>query len=109
MGKPHNIEQLARRFAAEYTLITRTERLRTVARDLVRHFVGRGFAGKAMYVAIDKATAVRMYDMVSAEWATHLGELGDDVLGEIEAIKTTQSLTLEDAPAGAPERRPASA
>ena len=29
----------------------------------MRHFVGRGFAGKAMYVGIDKAAAVRMYDL----------------------------------------------
>ena len=56
--------QLARRFGREYTLITRPERLRTIAQDLVAHFVGRGFTGKAMYVGIDKATAVRMYDHV---------------------------------------------
>ena len=36
-----------------------------IAADLVRHFVGRGFLGKAMFVAIDKATAVRMYDLVA--------------------------------------------
>jgi hypothetical protein len=28
-----------------------------------------------MFVAIDKATAVRMYDLVAEEWQTHLGEL----------------------------------
>ena len=28
------------------------------------HFVGRGFTGKAMYVGLDKAAAVRMYDYV---------------------------------------------
>ncbi len=67
--------QLSRRFAREYTLITRIERLRTVARDLVRHFVGRGFSGKAMYVGIDKAAAVRMHDLVREEWAVHLAEL----------------------------------
>ena len=39
-----------RRFAREYELITPAERLRTIARDLVRHFVGRGFDGKAMFV-----------------------------------------------------------
>jgi type I restriction enzyme R subunit len=66
---------LSRRFATEYALITRTERLRTVARDLVGHFVGRGFAGKAMYVAIDKATAVQMHDYVQEAWTVHLGEL----------------------------------
>lgn len=38
---------LARRFATEYQLITRPERLRRLAADLVRHFVGRGFLGKA--------------------------------------------------------------
>jgi type I restriction enzyme, R subunit len=77
---------LARRFGREYTLITRPERLRTVARDLVRHFVGRGFAGKAMYVGIDKAAAVRMYDFVRVAWAEHLAELRaqHDALPELE-------------------------
>jgi type I restriction enzyme R subunit len=66
---------LSRRFGAEYQLITRPARLERIAADLVRHFVGRGFLGKAMFVAIDKATAVRMYDLVSAQWAVHLAEL----------------------------------
>ena len=35
---------------------TAAERLDEIASDLVEHFVGRGFRGKAMYVAIDKAT-----------------------------------------------------
>jgi len=78
--------RLVRRFGREYALITRPERLRTVAKDLVRHFVGRGFAGKAMYVGIDKATAVRMYDFVQEEWAEHLDELRTlhDSLPELE-------------------------
>lgn len=66
---------LSRRFGAEYQLITRPARLERIAADLVRHFVGRGFLGKAMFVAIDKATAVRMYDLVQREWAVHLAEL----------------------------------
>jgi type I restriction enzyme R subunit len=78
--------RLVRRFAREYALITRPERLRTVARDLVRHFVGRGFAGKAMYVGIDKAAAVRMYDLAQEAWALHLAELRvqHDALPELE-------------------------
>jgi type I restriction enzyme R subunit len=78
--------QLARRFGREYTLLTRPERLRTVARDLVRHFVGRGFTGKAMYVGLDKAAAVRMYDYVQEAWAEHLSELRaeHDSLPELE-------------------------
>jgi type I site-specific restriction-modification system R (restriction) subunit len=68
---------LSRRFGAEYQLITRPARLERIAADLVRHFVGRGFLGKAMFVAIDKATAVRIYDLVQHEWAVHLAELED--------------------------------
>lgn len=66
---------LARRFTSEYQLITRPARLRRIAADLVRHFVGRGFLGKAMLVAVDKATAIRMYDLVAVEWQRHLAEL----------------------------------
>jgi type I restriction enzyme, R subunit len=68
-------QALTRRFATEYQLITRPERLRRIAADLVRHFVGRGFLGKGMFVAVDKATAIRMYDLVAEEWGAHLAEL----------------------------------
>ncbi|MGI8427357.1 MAG: HsdR family type I site-specific deoxyribonuclease [Actinomycetota bacterium] len=67
--------QLVRRFGREYALITRAERLRTIAKDIVRHFTGRGFRGKGMYVGIDKATALRMHDMVKEEWDLYLAEL----------------------------------
>jgi type I restriction enzyme R subunit len=78
--------QLARRFGQQYVLLTRPERLRRVARDLVAHFVGRGFTGKAMYVGLDKATAVRMYDYVREAWAEHLADLRaqHDALPELE-------------------------
>lgn len=78
--------QLIRQFTQQHTFITRPERLRTVAKDLVAHFVGRGFAGKAMYVGIDKAAAVAMYDFVQLEWAQHLVELRaqHDALPEAE-------------------------
>jgi len=78
--------QLARKFGQQYTLLTRPERLRKVARDLVTHFVGRGFTGKAMYVGIDKAAAVRMHDYVREAWAEHLAGLRiqHDALPELE-------------------------
>jgi type I restriction enzyme R subunit len=79
-------DQLARRFGQQYTLLTRPERLRRVAKDLVVHFVGRGFTGKAMYVGLDKAAAVRMYDYVREASAEHLEELRaqHDALPELE-------------------------
>jgi type I restriction enzyme R subunit len=52
----------------QYHLITRDDRLETVAQDIVRHFLGRGFVGKAMVVSIDKATALRMHDKVRRFW-----------------------------------------
>lgn len=55
----------------QYHLITRDDRLETVAKDIAHHFLGRGFIGKAMVVSIDKATALRMYDKVRTHW---LGE-----------------------------------
>ncbi len=52
----------------QYHLITRDDRLETVAQDIVHHFLSRGFVGKAMVVSIDKATALRMHDKVKARW-----------------------------------------
>jgi len=43
-----------------------------IAKDVVQHFAARGYRGKAMFVAIDKATAVRMYDKVQKEWVAEL-------------------------------------
>lgn len=90
--------QLARRFGREYTLLTRPERLRTIARDLVRHFVGRGFTGKAMYVGVDKAAAVRMYEYVQEAWAEHRAELQaqHDALPELERPWLASRLALMD-------------
>jgi type I restriction enzyme R subunit len=65
-------KKLERTFAREYHLITRDERLDTIAEDLVDHFMGRGVMGKAMVVSIDRFTAVRMYDKVRKAWAKKL-------------------------------------
>jgi type I restriction enzyme R subunit len=50
-------KRLERELGRQYHVITRDERLETVAEDLVKHFLGRGFQGKAMVVSIDKPTA----------------------------------------------------
>ena len=62
--------RLEKELSRQYNLITREDRLDTVAKDIVRHFTGRGFQGKAMVVSIDKATALRMYDKVRKYWPT---------------------------------------
>ena len=62
-------DKLEKVLGRQYHLITRDDRLDTVARDIVQHFLGRGFQGKAMVVSIDKATALRMHDKVRDHWA----------------------------------------
>ncbi len=74
--------KLEREFAREYHLITRDDRQETVARDIVRHFVNRGYRGKGMVISIDKATAVRTYDKVRAHWQSYLEELKAELAGE---------------------------
>ncbi len=66
------LEQL---FQNEYHLITRRGRLKRVARDIVEHFIGREYRGKAMVVSIDKLTAVKMYDLVQHYWQQKLAQL----------------------------------
>jgi len=65
---PEQEVRLDRELSRQYHLITRDDRLETVAKDIARHFTARGFQGKAMVVSIDKATALRMYDKVRKHW-----------------------------------------
>ncbi|MDB5815579.1 MAG: type site-specific deoxyribonuclease, HsdR family [Rhodocyclales bacterium] len=68
-------EKLERRFAKELEVIKRDDRLETIARDIVYHFPRRGYLGKAMVVAVDKFTAVRMFDKVQRLWKEELKTL----------------------------------
>ena len=73
-------KKLEKILGRQYHLITRDDRLETVAKDIVRHFLGRGLLtdgtpGKAMVVSIDKATAIKMYDKVQVHRAKALREV----------------------------------
>jgi len=68
-------QKLQREFAHQYHLITRDDRLETIAEDIVKHFTGRGYQGKAMVISVDKATAVRMYDKVQKYWKRYIEKL----------------------------------
>ncbi len=65
---PDQEAKLERELSKQYHILTRDDRLETVAQDIVRHFLGRGFVGKAMVVSIDKATALKMHDKVRKHW-----------------------------------------
>ncbi len=72
-------EKLEKVLGRQYHLITRDDRLETVAADIVRHFLGRGFVGKAMVVSIDKATALRMHDKVRKHWAAETARVQNEL------------------------------
>jgi len=58
------IAKLKREFSRDYPILTSDDRLEKIARDLVWHFNDRGYQGKAMFVALDKPTAVRMHELI---------------------------------------------
>jgi type I restriction enzyme R subunit len=99
---PEQEAKLERELSRQYHILTRDDRLETVAQDIVRHFLGCGFVGKAMVVAIDKATALKMLDKVRKHWAAErervekeLGRYGlpadkkDELLDRLRILQTT--------------------
>ncbi len=92
---PEQEAKLERELGRQYHLITRDDRLETVAQDIVRHFLGRGFIGKAIVVSIDKATALRMHDKVRAHWAAETARVEQE-LGAL-AYRPVGAMTPEQA------------
>lgn len=88
---PEQEAKLERELGRQYHLITRDDRLETVAQDIVRHFLGRGFVGKAMVVSIDKATALRMHDKVKAHWAAETERVGTELQALIHQLPGGES------------------
>jgi type I restriction enzyme R subunit len=87
--------KLKREFAREYPILTSESRLDAIAKDLVWHFNERGYQGKAMFVALDKPTAVRMYDLVMKYWPQYVAELQhriDNAEDQQEELKLKQHL-----------------
>lgn len=70
------VEQL---FAREYPILTAKPRLNAIAKDVVWHFCNRGYKGKGMFVALDKLTAVRMYDLITQHWRLTVEQLEKDL------------------------------
>ena len=99
---PEQEAKLERELSRQYHILTRDDRLETVARDIVRHFLGRGFVGKAMVVSIDKATALKMHDKVRKHWAAErervekelarydlAADKKDELLDRLRVLQTT--------------------
>jgi type I restriction enzyme R subunit len=72
-------KKLAYLFQKDYPILTATPRLDKIAKDLVWHFNERGYQGKGMFVALDKPTAVRIYDLIQFHWTIYLENLKKEI------------------------------
>lgn len=68
-------QRVTEQYARVENFVVKGERLDQVAIDIVRHFMTRGYMGKAMVVSINKITAVRTYNRVQEQWQTYKEEL----------------------------------
>lgn len=74
----------------EYHIVTAEKRLKHIARDFSTHYSTNWETGKAMYVAIDKITAVRMHNYIKESWAARIAELE----GDLKNARDDQDLAL---------------
>jgi type I restriction enzyme R subunit len=89
---PDQETKLQRELSRQYHILTRDDRLDTIAQDIVRHFLGRGFIGKAMVVSIDKATALKMHDKVRKHWAEETARVQKELARADSSEADKQSL-----------------
>jgi type I restriction enzyme R subunit len=87
------IEQL---FAREYPILTSRKRLDAIAKDVVWHFCNRGYKGKGMFIALDKLTAVKMYEFITHHWNRAVEQLEKEVArgkyGDQELLEKSREL-----------------
>ncbi|TQD38831.1 type I restriction endonuclease subunit R [Haloflavibacter putidus] len=72
-------EKLKKLFSREYPILTANKRLKAIAKDVVEHFNTRGYKGKALFIALDKVTAVKMYDFITLEWKKYVEKLEREI------------------------------
>ena len=72
-------QRLERELRRDYHVITAPDRLEVIAEDFVMHYTAAWESGKAMFVAIDKITAVKMHGLIREYWAIRVTELEDEL------------------------------
>ena len=68
-------QRLERELRRDYHIITAPERLDAIAEDFVIHYSKAWESGKAMFIAIDKITAVRVQGLITKHWNEHVSKL----------------------------------
>lgn len=93
-------DKLENEFSATYEILTRDDRLESVASDIVEHYMNRWNTWKAMVVCIDKKTTVRLYYKVKKYLEEYkqklekkqnefmLSDKKKEILNQLEILKT---------------------
>lgn len=72
-------DKLEAEFAREIHLMTAKPRLKSIARDFVKHYTDLWTSGKAMFVCLNKVTCARMYKFVQEYWKEEIEKLKADI------------------------------
>lgn len=88
--------KLERKFASELEVIKRDDRLETIAEDLVYHFPRRGYLGKGMFIAVDKFTAVKMYEKVQRLWKEEIKALRGKIKKSKDEVQSARLKKVVD-------------
>lgn len=84
-------EKLEAEFAHEIHVLTAEPRLKSIARDFVRHYSDLWTSGKAMFVCLNKVTCVRMYNFVQEYWSEEIAA----IKAQIKASSQQETQELE--------------
>ena len=79
INDPDIAAKLESELKRQYHVVTAEKRLRHIAKDFSWHFSTNWESGKAMFVAIDKITAVRMHDYIRKTWDARIAELEQEL------------------------------
>ncbi|MFQ5472759.1 MAG: type I restriction endonuclease subunit R, partial [Dehalococcoidia bacterium] len=88
--------KLEKKFASELEVIKRDDRLETIAEDLIYHFPRRGYLGKGMFIAVDKFTAVKMYDKVQRLWKEEIKALRGRIKKSKDEVQSARLRKIVD-------------
>ena len=73
-------------------ILTSNERLKTIARDFVEHYSELWTTGKAMFVCVNKTTAVRMHNLATKYWKEKTAQIEKELK---DTISQQEYLELE--------------
>lgn len=85
-------EKLENEFATQFEVLKRPSRLKTIAKDIVKHFPYRGYLGKGIVACVDKYSAVRMYDYLKEAWDDEIKDINRRLQEMQQGTKTYREL-----------------